>query len=132
VTFTGVTTQDRLAEALTALAAELEQMGFDGYFAPQALADAAKRRRVETALAAEEGPALAHALGYAWGVAGLDYHAGYDRGLAAQTPASLQRFVARYLKGRPFVVGALVPPGQDRATETMLRQFIEFTAEAAK
>jgi zinc protease len=132
VTFTGVTTADKLAVGLTALAAELDMMSFDDYFEPRMLADAAKRRRVEAALEAEEGPALAHTLGYWWGVAGLDYHAGYERGLAAQTPASLQRFVARYLARKPFVVGALVPPGQEQAAEAMLKQFIEFTAGEAK
>jgi zinc protease len=127
VTFTGTTTVDGLPAALTALSVELDQMRDDAYFAAPALAAAAKRRRVEAALEAEAGPALAHTLGYWWGVAGLDYHAGYAAGLAAQTPDSLRRFVGRYLAHRPFVVGALVPPRAEAAARAMLDQFVEFS-----
>lgn len=127
ITFTGTTTVEQLPIALTVLAAELDRMAADDYFAPAALAAAAKRRRVEEALDAEAGPALAHTLGYWWGVAGLDYHAGYAAGLAAQTPDDLRRFVTRYLHHRPFVIGALVPAGREDATRAMLAQFVEFT-----
>jgi zinc protease len=127
ITFSGVTTVERLPEALTVLAAELDGMQAHDYFEAPALAAAAKRRRVEQALDAEAGPALAHTLGYWWGVAGLDYHAGYAAGLAQQTPDDLRRFVARYVTRRPFVVGALVPEGREEAARAMLAQFVEFT-----
>jgi zinc protease len=131
ITFTGTTTLERLPEALTVLSTELEHLGSEEYFTAPALAAAAKRRRVEEALEAEAGPALAHTLGYWWGVASLDYHAGYAAGLAAQTPQDLRRFVRRYVAGRPFVVGALVPPGREDAAHAMLTQFVEFTEPAA-
>jgi zinc protease len=132
ITFTGTTTVEQLPGALTVLAGELDLMAAaDDYFAEPPLAAAAKRRRVEQALAAEAGPALAHTLGYWWGVAGLDYHAGYADGLAAQRPADLRRFVNRYLARRPFVVGALVPAAHEEATHAMLAQFVEFTQPAA-
>jgi zinc protease len=127
VTFSGTTTVEQLPGALSALAAELTFMRGDDYFTPAALADAAKRRRVWQALEAEAGPALAHTLGYWWGVAGLDYHQGYGAGLAAQTPADLRRFVARYVAGRPFVAGLLVPAAHEPAARAMLAQFLEFT-----
>jgi hypothetical protein len=81
------------------LSTELEHLGSEEYFTAPALAAAAKRRRVEEALEAEAGPALAHTLGYWWGVASLDYHAGYAAGLAAQTPQDLRRFVRALRRG---------------------------------
>lgn len=128
--FSGTTTVDKLAGALTVLASELDLMGAPDYFTPSALADAAKRRRVAAALAAEEGPALAHTIGDWWAVAGLDYHPGYADALAAQTPADLRRFVKRYVTRRPFVVGALVPRGREGETETVLHQFVLLAKEA--
>ena len=127
--FSGTTTMDRLPGALTALANEYDLMGGADYFTTPALADAAKRRRVQAALEAEEGPSLAHTIGDWWAVAGLDYHTGYADALAAQTPADLHRFVRRYMTHKAFVVGALVPQGREAEVETVLQQFVAMVKE---
>ncbi|GJG85202.1 hypothetical protein tb265_03830 [Gemmatimonadetes bacterium T265] len=128
--FSGTTTMDRLASALTALAAECDIMSAPDYFDAPALADAAKRRRVAAALEAEAGPSLAHTIGNWWAVAGLDYHLGYDDALAAQTPGDLRRFVRRYVTRKAFVVGAVVPQGREDETRVMLEQFVAMAKEA--
>jgi len=128
--FSGTTTMDRLAGALTVLAAECDMMSAPDYFDAPALADAAKRRRVAAALEAEEGPSLAHTIGDWWAVAGLDYHTGYADALAGQTPADLRRCVRRYITRKPFVVGALVPAGKEAQVQEMLQQFVAMAKEA--
>jgi len=129
ITFTGVTTVEQLPSALSALSAELFMMQADSYFEAPALATAAKRRRVAQSFEREDGVNLAHSLAYAWAVTSLPYHAGYADSLATRRPADLTRFVRRYLAGRPFVLGLLVPPGREQAAAAMVKQFIEFSQE---
>jgi hypothetical protein len=127
ITFVGTTTSEQLPSALTLLFGELLMMRSDDYFAPRALATAAKRRRVAESFEREEGVTLAHSLAESWGVSGLAYRASYADSLAARRPADLNRFVSRYLVKRPFVVGVLAPPGTERELGAMLRQFIDFS-----
>jgi predicted Zn-dependent peptidase len=129
VSFIGTTTVEQLPVALSVLASELAMLRSDDYFDPRALATAAKRRRVQQSFEREEGVTLAHSLAFAWSVTGLPYHATYADSLAARRPPDLTRFVAKYVTGRPFVLGVLVPRGRDQEIALMVQQFMDFMRE---
>jgi hypothetical protein len=132
LTFYGTTTVEGLPAALTALLGELMLMRNVDYYAPRSLAAAAKRRRVQRSFEREEGVSLAHALSHAWAVTGLPYHATYADSLAARRPTDLTGFVDRYLTGKPFVIGLLVPPGRERELVPMMQQFLQMSKEMGR
>jgi hypothetical protein len=65
-------------------------------------------------------------------VTGLPYHATYADSLAARRPADLTGFVDRYLTGKPFVIGLLVPPGRERELVPMMQQFLQMSKEMGR
>ncbi|HEU4629591.1 MAG TPA: pitrilysin family protein [Gemmatimonadaceae bacterium] len=132
ITFVGATTLAQLPVALTVLGAELATMGGDGYFEPRALAVAAKRRRVARSFEQEEAVTLANTLGYWWAVTGLPYYESYVDSLAVRRPEELTRFVRRYMTGRPFITGVLVPAGKEREVSVLLDQFIAFFGQGGR
>jgi zinc protease len=125
----GVTTAQRLAGSLTALAVELRAMSDSGYFSATDLEIAKKRRAVTTELGLEEGLGLAQTVGDFWSVAGLDYHLGYVDNLSARSLSDVMRFVQTYMAGKPFVIGALTPEKDSDAIAKILFQYLDFVVQ---
>lgn len=129
ITFHGVTTVDRLAGALTALATEIRMMSDSAYFSPADLEIAKKRRAVSTVLRLEQGLGLAQTVGELWSVAGLDYHLNYVDNLSARSLDDVRQFVNTYIAGKPFVIGALTPDKDSKAVSTLLAQYLDFVVQ---
>ena len=83
----------------------------DLYGDQEALEAAKQKRIVGTELGVERASGFAQQLGFWWAVTGLDYFMGYVETMAKQTPADLQRYAAKYIIGKPHVVGVLISPG---------------------
>jgi zinc protease len=128
ITFYGTTSMDNLAAALTVLQAELMNMGNEDYFDPELLKVVEKRRSVATAFELEESIGLAHTVGYWWAIAGLDYYLGYTDNLSKRSAADLSGFVARYLGGKPFVIGVLSPEKEAPKVRAFLGQYLEMVS----
>jgi zinc protease len=129
IIFHGTTTMPQLANALTALEAELRQMSNTDYFTVEELEGAKKRRAVSTVLQLEQGAGLAHSLGYWWAVSGMDYYFTYIDNLSTQTPADLNAFVNKYIAKKPFVAGILTTPADGGQVEVYLKQYIELAED---
>lgn len=129
ITFMGTTTVDHLAAALTVLQAELVRLSAADAYDPTELAVAAHRRRVAQSFALEDAADVADAYAYWWASAGLDYYMTYGDSLSTRTPTDLGRFAARYLAGKPYVIGVLVPPKDAGAVAGMLQQYVQMTEE---
>ena len=129
ITFTGTTSMAQLANALTALEAELRMMSNPDYFTVEELAGAKKRRAVHGVLQLEEGAALAHSVGYWWAVSGLDFYLGYVDNLSTRTPADVNAFMARYITKHPFVIGMLTTPADGAQVEMYLKQYVELAED---
>ena len=125
IEFVGTSTIDHLAAALTVLQSELMSMGNESYFKPQALAIAAKQRRIAQSFALEHGPELAFIYADWWATSGLEYFSTIGDSLSTRTPADLQSFVTRYLVNRPFAIGALVRPQDANKVSDMLQEYIQ-------
>jgi zinc protease len=128
ITFYGTTSMEKLAAALTVLQAELMNMTTQDYFDPELLEVVEKRRSVATAFELEESIGLAHTVGYWWAVAGLDYYLGYADNLSKRSAADLSGFVARYLEGKPFVIGVLTPEKEAPKVRTFLAQYLDMVS----
>jgi zinc protease len=128
ISFVGTTSMDKLPAALTVLQAELMNMGADDYFDPGLLEVVKKRRSVATAFELEESIGLAHTVGYWWAVAGLDYYLDYTDNLSKRNAADLHGFVARYLTGKPFVIGVLTPENEAQKVQSFLNQYLQMVS----
>ncbi len=100
-----------MREALAALREEIQKLNDPGYFSAEELAATKQHRIVGTELGLERASGFAQQLGFWWAVTGLDYFMGYVDTMAKQTPADLQTYAAKYIIGKPHVVGVLVPTG---------------------
>jgi zinc protease len=128
ISFYGTTSMDHLAAALTVLQAELSVMQGNEYFDPELLKVVEKRRSVATAFQLEESIGLAHSVGYWWSVSGLDYYLDYTDNLSKRVPSDLSGFVARYLGGKPFVIGVLAPEKEAPKVQAFLAQYLEMVS----
>lgn len=111
ITISGFTSPGKLKQALAALVDELKKVNDPAYYSQEALEAAKQKRIVGTELGLERASGFAQQLGFWWAVTGLDYFMGYVETMAKQTPADLQRYAAKYIIGKPHVVGVLISPG---------------------
>lgn len=129
ISFTGTTTLDRLAAALTVLQAEVGMMGNESYYDAGELHVAAHQRRVAQSFDLEVAAGLADEYAYWWATSGLDYFMTYGDSLSARTPADLAHYAQRYLVGRPYVIGVLASHHDAPAVTEMLKQYVEMTED---
>ncbi len=125
ITVEGETTPQHFREALTALRDELSKVGDPSYFAPDQLEAVKQRRTVDTELNLERASGFAHQVGFWWAVTGLDYFFGYVDNMAKQRPADLAAYAAKYIVGKPHVVGVLLSPGARRTLNLTPGDLIE-------
>ncbi len=121
ITISGQTTPSRLKEAMRALNREIAQLADSGYITPAQLEATKAQRAVSTEFGFDRPSDFAHTLGFWWSVAGLEYYMGYIDNMASQTLQDLRHYAAKYIVGKPRVVGILLPPG--------VRQQVGLTAD---
>jgi zinc protease len=109
ISFEGETTPAKTTAALTALLAELDQLGRLEGVTDEDLAIAAQRRRVRRALAVEASSAFAPSLAHWWASGGVGYYEGYGARLDAQGMDDLRRFAQAWVVSRPKVIAVLAP-----------------------
>lgn len=129
LTFTGITTLDKLTNSLGTLGAVLGQLSNIDFFDKAALLADAQRDRVAIALAFEETSSLASSLGTAWA---NDRLGNWTQATAPaptrgqSTPESLASFASKWIVSRPYVIGVLTPVGSDQAVSTSVAQYVAF------
>jgi zinc protease len=115
-----VTTVERFAEAYAALLHEVEALAEPGAFSDEELETARAQLEIEQVYEAERPSRHVHTLGYWWAVAGLEYWLDYGRDLRRVERDDVQRFVQRWITGRPRVTGVLTAPEHRAAVESVL------------
>jgi zinc protease len=117
ITVSGQTTPAKLREALPALMRELQRVATPGYFTADKLAEVTAHRSTDSAFGRERTSGFAHAIGFWWSVAGLEYYLNYVDEMAKQTPAELVRYARTYILGKPHVTGVMLSPDTRRALD---------------
>jgi zinc protease len=108
ITISGETSPDKLKAAVAALYQEIAQFDKPGYLSESELEPQKQQRAVGTAMGLERASGFAHELGFWWAVTGLDYYMGYVDNMAQRTTADLRAYAAKYIVGKPHVVGVLI------------------------
>lgn len=125
ITISGQTAPEKLRDALAALHKEVARFGEAGYVTSTALENVKAQRVTSSAFGIEKASGIAHTIGFWWSVVGLDYFLRYNDEMAAQTAQDLQRYVNRYIVGKPYLTGVLIAPAARRSiglTEDELRR----------
>jgi hypothetical protein len=72
----------------------------------------------------ERASGFAHQLGFWWSVIGLDYFMGYVDEMAARTEDDLRGYAAKYIVGKPYVVGVILSREARRASGLQERDLL--------
>ncbi len=117
---------DKIDACVRAATAEVKKLSEPGYVTAEELQTAARSMEIDQIKAREKPSELAHILTFWWAVASLDYYLGYVDNLKKVTPADATKIGTTYLKGKPFVFGALVSPEMAKkgATASHLRSLV--------
>jgi len=124
ISVSGQTTPERLREAIRAMLAELRASVEPGYIVAQELEAIKANRALTTELGMERSSEFAHTIGFWWSVSGLEYYMNYVDQMATRTPADLQRYASKYIVGKPFVIGVVIPPADRRRINLTERELV--------
>jgi len=108
ISYTMVTTPDKIDAAITALQAEIARFASPDYFTDEQLETAKTLLTIDHLYSQEKTSSFAHTVSFWWAVAGLDYLNTYLPKLQAVSRADIQRFVTTYLDNKNYVLGLLV------------------------
>ena len=117
ITIAAVIAPERLRDGIARLHREIAQLADSGYYTEAELEPVKRQRAVSTMLNLERASGFAHQLGFWWSVVGLDYFMGYVDNMAAQTPEDLRAYAAKYIVGKPNVIGVILSPQARQALE---------------
>ena len=124
ITLYATTTVDSLPRALEALSREIPALESRDAFSDDELTNSKRARAVDAAFELDHPTELAHTVGFWWSVLGLNYYMDYTRRMAEVTRADLRRYVHRYIRYAPAVVGALVPRGRTAQVQPVIDAFV--------
>ncbi len=102
------TTPEKLKEALKAINAQIAQFDSPDYFTDEELESAKTLLDVNEIYDREKPSEYAHTVSFWWASSGLDYYASYVENLRKVTRQDIKRYVEKYIKNRPRVVGVLI------------------------
>lgn len=124
----------RVKPCVAAVMKELSALAKPDYVGANELASAAFRLRVDKVKEREKPSSFAHVLSFWWASAGLDYYFGYADKVKQVGASDIEKFVATYIKGKPFVFGALVSPGMKQAglTKKALEEMVGLRKATSK
>ena len=124
ITIAAVIAPERVREGIAALQREIAQLADTGYYTEAELEPVKRQRAVSTMLNLERASGFAHQLGFWWSVVGLDYFMGYVDNMAAQTPDDLRAYAAKYIVGKPHVIGVILSPRARQALSLEKRDLL--------
>jgi zinc protease len=108
ITVVGQTTPAKIKEALKAVNDQIAQFDSPDYFTDEELESAKTLLDVSEVYTREKPSDYAHTVSFWWASSGLDYYANYVENLRKVTRADIKRYVDKYIKGKPRIVGVLI------------------------
>lgn len=102
---------DKARAAMKTLWRELETLAAPGYFSDEELENAKTLIAAEELFDREKPTEYAESLAFWWAIGGSQYLMSQQPAYRGTTRADLERYIKRYLTGRPCVALALVPQG---------------------
>ena len=108
ITLSAQTTPEKLKDALKAINAQIAQFDLPDYFTDEELESAKTLLDVNEIYTREKPSEYAHTVSFWWASSGLDYYANYVENLRKVTRADIKRYVDKYIKNKPRIVGVLI------------------------
>ncbi len=108
ITLLAQTTPDKLKDAIKAINAQIAQFDSPDYFTDEELESAKTLLDVNEIYSREKPSEYAHTVSFWWASSGLDYYANYVENLRRVTRADIKRYVDKYIRNKPRIVGVLV------------------------
>jgi zinc protease len=108
ITVSGQTNPEQLREAIPAMMRELKRVAEPGYFTEEKLEEVKAHRATDSAFGRERTSGFAHALGFWWSVAGLEYYFNYVDEMARQKSSDLVQYARTYILDKPHVTGLMM------------------------
>jgi zinc protease len=102
---------DKARAAIKTLWSELEALAQPGYFSDEELENAKTLLAAEELFEREKPTEYAESLAFWWAIGGSQYLMSQQPAYRGTTRAGVERYIKRYLTGRPCVALALVPQG---------------------
>jgi zinc protease len=111
---TAQTTPDKLKEAIKAINAEIAKFDAPDYLTDEQLESAKNLIDVNEMFSREKPSEYAHIVSFWWASSGLDYYGSYVENVRKVTKADIKRYIDKYIKGKPRVVGVLLSDAERR------------------
>jgi zinc protease len=99
---------DKLRACNTEVLNQIKMWGNDDYFTDEQLRDAKEIMRRNAIRQKEEPSAQASIVTAAWCSSSLDYMTDYEKNCQKVTRADIQRFIIKYITGKPYVAGMII------------------------
>ncbi|HZN10751.1 MAG TPA: hypothetical protein VFC61_03675, partial [Blastocatellia bacterium] len=114
ISITVLTTPDKLKAALRAVDAEVAKFGAPDYITDEQLGSAKTLIEVNEIFERQKPSEYAHTVSFWWASSGLDYYASYVENVRKVTRADIKRYIDKYVKGKPRVVGVMLSEAEQK------------------
>ena len=104
---------NKLKECYQALQDEIAQWDSDDYITDQQLERAKRILYISQVEEREEVQTYTDLMAFWWASASIDYYTSYRDNLNKVTRQDIKEYIRKYIKGKPFCAGLIVPQGTD-------------------
>ncbi|MFT3681688.1 MAG: pitrilysin family protein [Ferruginibacter sp.] len=111
VTFSVSPNPARIKECYQVMQKEIEQWDDDNYITDKQIERAKKKLAITQVEEREEVEQYVHLLSFWWASASVDYYTFYRENLSKVTRQDIKDYVKKYIKGKPFCAGLIIPKG---------------------
>ena len=111
------TTPEKVREAIKAINGQIAQFDSPDYFTDDELESAKTLLDVNEVYDREKPSEHAHTVSFWWASSGLDYYDGYVENLRKVTRADIKRYIDKYIKNKPRVVGVMISAEDQKRIE---------------
>ena len=118
VTFSVTPNPSKIKECYQAMQQEIERWDDDSYITDKQIERAKKILYITQVEEREEVERYVHLLSFWWACASMEYYTFYRDNLNKVTRQDIKEYVRKYIKGKPFCVGLIVPKGANVQTDT--------------
>jgi zinc protease len=120
ITFSVTPNPSKIKECYQAMLKEIEQWDDDSYITDKQLERAKRILYITQVEEREEVEQYAHLLSFWWASASIEYYTFYRDNLNKVTRQDIKDYVRKYIKGKPFCAGLIVPADANLPTDANL------------
>ncbi len=120
ITFSVSPNPSKIKECYRAMQQEIEKWDDDSYITDQQIERAKKILAITQVEDREEVEKYVHLFSFWWACASVEYYTLYGDNLNKITRQDIKDYVRKYIKGKPFCAGLIVPQDANLKTDTKL------------